>query len=63
MEKEEKINDFFIRLDNIIDGMRKNLNFVLKYKTKDAWKPEFYAGVLYAYKNIKEISKELRVRK
>ena len=63
MSKEEKIDDFFIRLDRIIDGMRKNLNFVLKHKTKDALKPEFYAGVLYAYRNIKEISKELRLRK
>ena len=56
----KKFMDFRRRLDNIIDGMRKNLNFVLKNKPKrNAVSPDFYQGVLYAYRNIKEITKEL----
>jgi hypothetical protein len=56
----DRFDEFSRRLDNIIDGARKNLNFVQKHKVKGMMKQEFYAGMLYAYKNIKEITKELR---
>jgi len=62
MDDSMKFLDFSLRLDRIIDGQRKNLNFVIKEKVKDGMKPEFYAGVLYAYRNIKSITKELRLR-
>ena len=58
-ELEFTFDEFCRRLNNIIDGARSNLNFVMKHKVKDTMKPEFYAGQLYAYKNIKAIVKEL----
>lgn len=60
--KKNEMNfiDFSLRLDRIIDGMRQNVRFV--QKNKSPMKIGFYEGVLYAYKNIKTITKELRSR-
>lgn len=42
MNDKEKFLDFSLRLDRVIDGMRKNLNFANKNKT--SMKKEFFEG-------------------
>ena len=59
-EKKDKFDEFADGIDRIIDAQRKSLAFVQHNRTHNCMTEEFYKGVVYAYLNIKAITKELR---